>query len=174
MTKDERILKFRTELNQKYSELCFSIKKDKKFIRQNLRNVLTVISWDMDLLEELIITTYKKKGINENKEFLKWYNQKIKEGFFIRLSLDDMQNLINKIVSFFEFKYHNKMLTESIYYTPKSDNYYKSKELAKQLDINQLKYRLRHDYVQFLECSYFSTITLKKEKKNLKRLKIDF
>lgn len=53
MTKEERIIEFRTELNQKYSELCFSIKKDKKFIRQNLKNVLTVISWDMDLLEEL-------------------------------------------------------------------------------------------------------------------------
>ena len=47
------ILVFRNELNKMYGDLCWSIKRDKKFIRHNLAEVLRVISKHMEYLEYL-------------------------------------------------------------------------------------------------------------------------
>lgn len=53
MTKEEKIIEFRTELNQNYNELCRSIKNDKRLISQNLKKVLDSVFWNIDLLDEL-------------------------------------------------------------------------------------------------------------------------
>ena len=73
-----------------------------------------------------------------------------------------MQRFIDKVVMFFEFKFHNNLLNESANYE-KDEQFARSKEIAKMLDINELKYRLHHDEVQFLECYYPFMITLKKK-----------
>ena len=107
----------------------------------------------------------KEYILEKNQEFINWYNQKLNEGFHSILTPKQIQHMIEKIVLFFEFKYHNKFLIECIK-SEKSEEYYKSREIAKKMDMEELKYRLHHDYLQFLNCSYASTIILKKKKEN--------
>ena len=40
-------------------------------------------------------------------------------------------------------------------------------KISRMLDINQLKYRLQHDEIQFLECSYAQYIRLERPNKKL-------
>ena len=111
--------------------------------------------------------------LENNKEFLEWYNSKLEQGFHPILDLKRMQKLINKIVMFFEFKYHDIMLRDLIYSSfnnklEKSN----SKEIAKKLDVQELKYRLHHDYIQFLECNYPRYVTLSRKEKRLWNLNV--
>lgn len=54
MNKDElNVTFFRQELNKQYSVLSWSIKRDKKFIRHNLAEVLRVISRNIEYLDYL-------------------------------------------------------------------------------------------------------------------------
>jgi len=115
----------------------------------------------------------KEYILKDNKDFMKWYNEKIKQGFYSILTIEQLQDMIEKVVLFFEIKYHSKFLSECLK-CDKSEEYYKAKDIAKKMDINQLKYRLYHDYVQFLECSYCCYINLRKPKENIFDLSKEF
>lgn len=104
--------------------------------------------------------------LNNNQEFLDYYQRRINEGFQCELTIEQFQNIIDEIVLFFEFKYHDNMLRDSLYGYDKDESYHQSKKIAQELDIEQLKYRLYHDYVYFLECLYPHNFTLRKEKEN--------
>lgn len=108
----------------------------------------------------------KRYVLENNLEFINWYNKKLKEGYYSILDIKQMQRLIDFVVFFFEFKYHDNLLRENVY-VDKNTEYYKSKDLSLLLDIDELKYRLHHDYLEFLECSYFSHITLRRPKENI-------
>ena len=115
----------------------------------------------------------KEYILKDNKEFLNWYKEKIKQEFNPILTPTQIQDMIDEIVLFFEVKYPSKFLSECLK-CDKSEEYYKTKDIAKKMDINQLKYRLHHNYVQFLECSYSSYITLRKPKENIFDLSCEF
>lgn len=78
------ILDFRVELNRSYNELCYSIRKNKKQIRTNLSNILSLISSNMDSLEFLskeelymalnVIKIARSKGY---KKYSSLYNSEI-------------------------------------------------------------------------------------------------
>lgn len=128
--------------------------------------ILMMTGFEMDNFYQLD----KKEYILENNlEFMKWYSCFVKEGFQSILNLEQMQNLIEEIANFFEIKYPNRMLEKIIYgVNIRLDDSFKDVfMISKLFDINQLKYRLHHDKVQFLECSYGNVISLEKEKKHL-------
>lgn len=116
----------------------------------------------------------RKYILKENKEFLKIYDKIISDGVYIPLTLNQMQEMMNQIIVFFEFKYPKQMFEDS---TMRNYNYElmarrlgKVKDLAEKLDINQLKYRLHHDMVQFLKCSYGTHCRIEKDVSNLSEL----
>ena len=108
----------------------------------------------------------KEYILEKNQEFMFWYNQKIKEGYQPFLSLKELQKLMYEIVSFFEFKYHQNMITE-MHNHKKSKDYLMSLEISEKLGIEELKYRLSPNALHFLECDYDKYFELKKKKKHL-------
>lgn len=102
----------------------------------------------------------KEYVLENNKEFLKIYKEMIEKNSCY-LKIEQLQNLIDEIVSFFEFKYPNKMFNDVIYNFEKNKDFYNYKDISKKMDIDALKYRLHHDYVSFLECDYPRYIELK-------------
>lgn len=116
--------------------------------------------------ENFFLLDKRKYILEENEEFLKWYSEKEKQGFKSIISIEQMQDLINKVVLFYEFKYPNEMLVY-INNSDYSNAIENAKSISKLLNFEQLKLRLYHDYIQFFECSYGYQVTLRREKKNL-------
>ena len=105
--------------------------------------------------------------LNKNNEFVHYeYMKKCSCDFNPIINRDEMQDLINKIVMFYEFKYPNYMLS-TLQRSFDEDEIKNALEIAKMLDLNELKSRLHHDYVQFLECSYGAFLRLKRPRKYL-------
>jgi len=94
----------------------------------------------------------RKYKLEENEEFLKWYFEKQKEGYQFIVDVSEMQKLIDKIVFFYEFKYPNALFNEEQIIDKGVRE--EAGKLSRNLGIKQLKFRLHHDYVQFLECNY--------------------
>ena len=106
--------------------------------------------------------------LKENKVILDFIQQRKREGINLILNIEQIEEMMNDIVQFFEFKYPDSFISDLIYKRENSEKETKiCQQLAKSLDIKQLKYRLYHDYVQFLECSYGNHIFITKEKENL-------
>lgn len=105
----------------------------------------------------------EKYILEKNKEFIELYKDMLKKDLHPMLDLSQMQQLIYDIVSFYEFKYPSVLL-DSINYTSSQEEIENTKEIAAMLDINQLKFRLYHDYVQFLDCPYWHYVKIKKAK----------
>lgn len=105
----------------------------------------------------------EKYILEKNKEFIELYKNMLKKDLHPMLDLSQMQQLIYDIVSFYEFKYPSVLL-DSINYTSSQEEIENTKEIAAMLDINQLKFRLYHDYVQFLDCPYWHHVKIEKAK----------
>ena len=65
----------------------------------------------------MVVYEAEKYDINEIKQyfdyklsFVSWYQSKIREGYQPELDLDDINNLINKVTLWYEFKYTNDRL----------------------------------------------------------------
>lgn len=102
----------------------------------------------------------RKYILEENQEFLQWYSKMSKQGFSSIININQMQDLINKITMFYEFKYPNQMF-DSLRYKINLEAVEIAKDVSDMLGIEQLKFRLYHDYVQFLECNYGCFLVLK-------------
>ena len=110
----------------------------------------------------------KEYIVEQNSEFIKYYEEKLKEGYYPTLDLNEIQNLVDKLAMFFEFKYPEEMFNASMYRDgTKKEVFHECLKIAKKLDIEQLKYRLSHDELCFLECEYPIYLTLRKPKKPL-------
>lgn len=114
----------------------------------------------------------KRYILEENKEFLKWYRDMLKNEFHPILDLKQMQKLINSIVLFFEFKYPDSMLCDTMYSVSLGNEFMKCRDISEKLGMEQLKYRLKRDYVQFLDCSYRNYLFLHKFRNDLCELSI--
>ena len=82
------------------------------------------------------------------------------------ISVKELQNLMSKIITFFEFKYHENMIIE-MHENKKSDEYLASLEISEKLDIEELKYRLSSNEVHFLDCDYTNSFELKKKREQI-------
>lgn len=111
----------------------------------------------------------KEYIVEQNTEFIKYYEEKLKEGYYPALDLNEIQNLIDKLAMFFEFKYPEEMFNASMYPDgTKKEVFHKCSKIAKKLDIEQLKYRLTHKELYFLDCEYPIYFTLKRPKELFK------
>lgn len=106
----------------------------------------------------------KEYIVKRNSKFVSQFNAMQKKNFSTILSLNEIQDLIDKITYFYEFKYPSQMLNNVGWVSPKEDSELgMCIETSKLLDIRQLQYRLRHDQLRFLECGYGGVITLTKD-----------
>lgn len=106
----------------------------------------------------------KEYIIKKNPKFLSQYREMKKKNFATILNLDEIQSLIDSITRFYEFKYPSQMLDKASWVSLEEDQELRSCiELSKLLDIKQLQYRLSHDQLRFLECSYGGIITLNRK-----------
>lgn len=102
--------------------------------------------------------------VKKNPKFLSQYRTMKKKKFHTILDLDEIQDLIDRITRFYEFKYPSEMLENVGWISPVDDSELASCiQLSKLLDIKQLQYRLHNDQLNFLECSYGGMITLSKK-----------
>lgn len=97
----------------------------------------------------------KKYDIDNNKDFLAWINNKIAEGYKSSIHYENIQNLIDKIVNWYEFKYPEREM-----------NYFNSsinpdnadiKKLSDDMNIRQLLLRLSNDQLHLIEGEYRAT-----------------
>lgn len=124
---------------------------------------MTGLEWDnfrkLDSEEYIIL---------KNEDFLKYYQEKCTKGYYPILNLNEIQGLIYKITEFFEFKYPEEIFNRLHYQIIKEEeNFDECIKIAKKLDIDQLKYRLSHRQLRFLECNYAPYIKLKRPNKKL-------
>lgn len=102
--------------------------------------------------------------VKKNPKFLSQYREMKKKKFYTILDLDEIQDLINRITYFYEFKYPSNMLNRVDWSSLADDPELASCiQLSRLLDMKQLQYRLHHDQLRFLECSYGGMIALSKK-----------
>ena len=97
----------------------------------------------------------KKYNILDNKEFLKWFNGQIKEGYHSYVDVEEMQSLIDHIVNWYEIKYPERELEkrEGVIHLDFED----IERMSKHMSIRQLLYRLPHKELCLIEADYRST-----------------
>ena len=96
----------------------------------------------------------KLYDLNENKKFLYMFNQLIDEGYELFIGIDEMQDMIDRIVSWYEIKYPER---EFDFYDGKmTSDFSKFKELSGVMDIKQLFFRLTDNQQKLLEGLYRS------------------
>ena len=96
----------------------------------------------------------KLYDLNENKKFLYMFNHLIDEGYELFIGIDEMQDMIDRISSWYEIKYPER---EFDFYDGKmTSNFSKFKELSDVMDIKQLFFRLTDKQQQLLEGLYRS------------------
>lgn len=90
--------------------------------------------------------------VGENGEFLDWYYSNMKYGYVPATSLEEIQDLIDTIVIWFEFKYPSK------YFGVRKSRLDAALEnpddLSKFMDIAQLKMRLTQSETVLFDCLY--------------------
>lgn len=94
----------------------------------------------------------RKYFIKENKKFLDWYKEELNSGYSYILELEEVEDLINKIVIWYQLKYPNRKLEKGLIDTRFED----LKDITKELTIDQLRYRLSSRQIEALDCNYRS------------------
>ena len=94
----------------------------------------------------------KEYEIKKNKEFLKWMKEIINNGYHCFINIDELQELINNIVNWYEIKYPERELEyyEGIKYT----NFQDIKSIASIMDTRQLLFRLPNKQLSLIKCGY--------------------
>lgn len=100
----------------------------------------------------------KEYVLKENKEFLSLLKEYQK--YNGEVNLEFMNNLMQKLTSFYEFKLPNALFNGSV--SKESEDYEELLKLAKLLGMNQLRMRLHHDENEFLESKYAEYVSLER------------
>ena len=94
----------------------------------------------------------KEYDIKNNEEFIIWYDSLKKEGYCEFLDYDDIQELIDYIVTWYEIKYPERKLEQNEgYKIARFDNL---EDISKVMDIEQLLFRLTDNQAFLLESGY--------------------
>lgn len=96
----------------------------------------------------------KKYIADKNRELLLWIKEKISNGYSPFLGIDDIQETIDTLSNWYEFKYPERELKyyEGEIYTEFAD----TKKLSKNMDFRQLMYRLPNKSLNLVDCGYRS------------------
>ena len=94
----------------------------------------------------------EKYNLSTNKEFLKWYSDQCKNGYSACIEINEMQELIDNIVIWYEIKYPNREF-EMLKGTRFND-FENIKSISENLTIEQLMFRLPHNQYCIIEGGY--------------------
>ena len=107
---------------------------------------------------------YENFYLLDNQEYILKNNKDIinimkqMEGKYF-LTIEELQMIIDEVTQLFETKYQNNLLYEIKYIANKNMNEIKKcLKIAKQLDMNQFRYRIYH-LDKFLDCPYAAYFT---------------
>ena len=96
----------------------------------------------------------REYNLEENKEFLSWFKDKIKNDYYPFIEIEELQELINNITYWYEIKYPECEfeLDEGI----KNLDFKSITPLSKSMNIYQLMYRLSDDQLCLINGEYRS------------------
>lgn len=90
--------------------------------------------------------------IEKNQEFLNWLKNTIVDGYHCYISIEELQNLIDSIVNWYEIKYPEREL--AYYEGTRYLDFQDIKRISQVMDIRQLFFRLPHNQLCLMECGY--------------------
>lgn len=96
----------------------------------------------------------KKYDIAKNRELLSWLKESIKNGYHSFIDIQELQEMIDNIVYWYEMKYPEREL--EYYEGTRYFNFEEMEPLSKKMDLKQLMYRLPHNQLCLMECDYRS------------------
>ena len=96
----------------------------------------------------------REYNLEENKEFLSWFKDKIKNDYYPFIEIEELQELINNITYWYEIKYPEREFEfeEGI----KNLDFKSITPLSKSMNIYQLTYRLSDDQLCLINGEYRS------------------
>ena len=94
----------------------------------------------------------KKYEVEKNKEFLKWLKDSINGGYNSFIEINELQELINNIVNWYEIKYPEREM--EFYEGIRHFDFENMYTLSKVMDTKQLMYRLPRNQLNLIECGY--------------------
>jgi len=94
----------------------------------------------------------KKYELENNKSFLIWFKNTIKEGYYAFMDIPELQDFINRLVNWYELKYPERVLEydQNIF----QERFKNITDISKEMDIQQLMYRLSRNQLALLDCGY--------------------
>ena len=94
----------------------------------------------------------KSYEIEKNKVFLNWLKNSINDGYYCFIEIEELQELIDNIVNWYEIKYPER---EFEYFEGVKDTSFQDiKRISNVMDFKQLLYRLPHNQLCLIECGY--------------------
>lgn len=94
----------------------------------------------------------KKYEIEQNKDLLNWLKDSIKCGYHCFIKMEELQELIDNIVNWYEIKYPEREL--EYFEGTKYMDFQDIKRISDVMDIRQLFFRLPHNQLSLMECGY--------------------
>ncbi len=94
----------------------------------------------------------KDYEIEKNKDFLNWLKASIKDGYHCFIETEELQELINNIVNWYEIKYPEREL--EYFEGTRHMNFQDIKKISDVMNIGQLLYRLPHNQLCLMKCGY--------------------
>ena len=94
----------------------------------------------------------KDYEIEKNKDFLNWLKASIKDGYHCFIKTEELQELIDSIVNWYEIKYPEREL--EYFEGTRHMNFQDIRRISDAMDIRQLLFRLPHNQLCLMECGY--------------------
>ena len=94
----------------------------------------------------------KDYEIENNKDFLSWLKNSITDGYNCFIGTEELQELIDGIVNWYEIKYPEREL--EYFEGTRHMNFQDIKRISNVMDIRQLLFRLPHNQLCLMECGY--------------------
>lgn len=94
----------------------------------------------------------KDYEIEKNRDFLTWLKASIKDGYHCFMKTEELQELIDNIVNWYEIKYPEREL--EYFEGTRYMNFQDIRRISDVMDIRQLLFRLPHNQLCLMECGY--------------------
>lgn len=94
----------------------------------------------------------KDYEIEKNKDFLTWLKTSIKNGYHSFIKIEELQELIDNIVNWYEIKYPEREL--EYFEGTRHMNFQDIRRISNVMNIEQLLFRLPHNQLHLMESGY--------------------
>ena len=94
----------------------------------------------------------KDYEIEKNKDFLTWLKTSIKNGYHCFMKTEELQELIDSVVNWYEIKYPEREL--EYFEGTRHLGFQDIRRISDVMDIRQLLFRLPHNQLCLMECGY--------------------